>query len=319
MTAHAAVLHQLRRRQLSLLRPQKGAALLAAELRDPRYDVVAYADLTDVRLLRTAAADRRTDRALLGERTAEGRYQRMLDRTRDAWLRDHMINGVSYLPAASAITMAFGFSRLANGGPGCLEDFHMVQPVAVRDAPVGLVLELEKVPAGIGVRGRTSLVHFRCRVHDEPAVSAQASSALEAGHLLEAGQLYREGRLFHGPTFQVLHQVLVSENGKHEGRIDSARLRAVYGMEQWDRMTQWLDGAFQLLGLAALLKERALALPVAIERLSIPGPWGHPAFVTLTLQDMRIGAREVTGNVVLAAEGHQAIIHLEGVRLRVLS
>ena len=318
MTAHAAVLHQLRRRGLSLLRPQKGAALLAAELRHPRHDVVTYADQTDVRLLRAAMADRRTDRPLLGERTGEGRYQRVLDRTHDEWLRDHMINGVSYLPAASAITMALGFSRLANGGPGCLEEFHMVNPVALRDAPVALSLELEKVPAGIGVRGRTSLVHFRCRVHDELALYAPAPTALEAGRLLDAGQLYREGWLFHGPTFQVLHQVLVSGTSRFEGRIDSARLRAVYGMEQWDRLTQWLDGAFQLLGLAALLKEGALALPVAIRRLSIPGPWGHPSFVTLALHDVRIAANEVTGDVVLAAEGRQPILHLEEVRLRVL-
>jgi hypothetical protein len=299
------------------LRPAKGAALLATDLRQPRHDVVTYVDPADARLMQAAAADRRTDRPLLGERTGDGRYRRVLDRTHDEWLRDHAIAGVSYLPAASAVAMALGFSRLADGAPARIEEFHMASPVALRDAPVALSLELEKAPAGIGVRGRTSLVHFRCRVHDELAPRPSPPAALEGGRLLEAGQLYGQGSLFHGPTFQVLHQVRVGEAGRLEGRIDSARLRAVYGIEPWDRLTQWLDGAFQLLGLAALLEEGTLALPVAIRRLSIPGSWGRPSFVTLAVHGVRITAGEVTGDATLAAEGREPILHLEGVRLSV--
>lgn len=67
-----------------------------------------------------------------------------------------------------------------------------------------------------------------------------------------------------------------------------------------------------------MLNEGALALPVAIRRLSIPGPWGHPSVVTLALHGVRIAADEVTGNVVLAAEGRRTILYLEEVRLRVL-
>lgn len=317
MTANPAVLHQLRRRGLALLEPDRAAALLAAELRHPQHAVVAYADQTDVRLLAAAMVDRRAERPVLGARTPAGAYQRLLDRTCDTWLWDHMIDGVSYLPAASAITMAFGFSPLAQGEPACLEDFHMVQAVAVRDAPVALALELEKISGGIGVRGQTSLVHFRCRVHDGAlALRAPEGPAPMSGRPIEPEQLYRESRLFHGPTFQVLHHVWVTASGSLAGRIDSARLPAVYGIEHWDRLTQWLDGAFQLLGLASLLQEPMMAIPSAVHRIALAGRCSQPAFVTLALHEVQIGNDEVTGAVVLAAEGQRTLLSLEGVRLR---
>ena len=139
MTADPAVLHQLRRRGLSLLGADRAAELLSFDLRCPRYDAVVYTDPTDMHLIAAATVDHRADRALVGERVIEGGYRRVLDRKRDLWLDDHMIDGTCYLPAAAAVTMAFALSPSADLGIQCIEDFQMLQPVVLRDEPISLI------------------------------------------------------------------------------------------------------------------------------------------------------------------------------------
>jgi Polyketide synthase dehydratase len=135
---------------------------------------------------------------------------------------------------------------------------------------------------------------------------------------LDPGRLYRNGLLFHGAIFQVLHQLQVMEDGTLEASIDSARLKVVYGMDYWDRLTQWLDGAFQLLALTALLDKSVMAIPVGIKRVIIQESRTHTPYVKVILRKIKFSDGEVMGDVVLLDEDSSPILVLEGVRLKVL-
>jgi acyl carrier protein len=318
MTADPAVLHQLRRRGLSLLGPDRAAELLSNDLRCPRHDVVVYTDPIDTYLIAAATVDHRVDRALVGERVVEGGYRRELDRKRDPWLDDHMIDETSYLPAAAAVTMALALKPSIDTGIQGIEDFQMLQPILVRDTPISLLLEFEKQHSSIGLRGSSSVVHFRCRFSDQVMLTTLVYEDQKAVRSLNPGQLYQDGLLFHGPTFQILHQLLIMEDGTPEARIDSARLAVVYGIAHWDRLTQWIDGAFQLLAIAALLDKSVMAIPVGIKRVIIQESRIHTPYVRVILRKMKFSDGEVMGDVILLDEGSTPIIFLEGVRLKVL-
>ena len=319
MTANPAVQHQLRQRRLSLLEPKRAAQLFVADLRQAEQEIVTYVDPADARLFNALAVDRRADRRLIGERSPEGWYRRILDRRADPWLKDHTIDAVSYLPAATAITMACALAPFSPRGIRQIDNFEMTQAVAVRDEPVALRLELEKRGEGLGLCGRTTSVHFRCQFGDAVALPSVNTLVPAYGCEIDVTTLYSEKLFFHGPTFQVLHRAWVSDDGAIGASIDTARLRPVYGVDRWDRLTLWLDGAFQALALAAFQQKPVLAIPIAVQRIYLGDRIAQPAFVTLRPTAVAMGSNDVTGNVVLAAEGQRPIIYLEGVRLRILS
>jgi malonyl CoA-acyl carrier protein transacylase/NADP-dependent 3-hydroxy acid dehydrogenase YdfG/acyl carrier protein len=319
MTADPAILHQLRRRGLSLLHTDRAAALLAADIGHPEHDVVAYLDRADAHLVSVLTTDRRRDRALLGDRTEDGTYRRIFDRHYDLWLDDHVINGVSYVPAATCIAMALGFTALAEGGPGSLADFEMLQAVPVRDSPVPLSLQLEKTAGGLGLRGRGETLHFRCRFNGHGLLGKEEPIRPETVPDVGPVRVYADGRFFHGPRFQVLHHCRIEGAGGAEGWIDTSRLLPVYGCEAWDRLTQWLDGAFQVLGLPALSDKQAIAIPIGVERVLVAALRVRPVFVKLETARLSIDDGDIRGDVVAIDEVGRLVFRLVNIRLRILS
>ena len=319
MTADPAILLQLRRRGLSLLQTDRAAALLKEDIGHPVHDVVTYLDRADAHLVSVLATDRRRDRALLGDRTEDGAYRRIFDLRRDSWLGDHVIDGVSYVPAASCIAMALAFTALAENGSAGLADFEMLQAIPVRDGPVSLGLHLEKTVDGLGLLGRAETARFRCRFADSRSV--ERDEALPPETVPDDGlvQFYEDGRLFHGPRFQVLHHGRIDGAGAAEAWIETSRLLPVYGCEAWDRLTQWLDGAFQVLGLAALAGKPAIAVPTGVRRVSVFALRLRPEFVKLKTMKISIEDGEIRGDVLGTDELDRPVFRLAQVRLRVLS
>ena len=319
MTADPAVLLQLRRRGLSLLQTDRAAALLAADIGHPIHDVVTYLDRADAHLVSLLTTDRRRHRALLGDRTEDGAYRRIFDLRRDPWLGDHVIDGVSYVPAASCIAMALGFTALAEGGPAGLADFEMLQPIPVRDTPVSLSLHLEKRVDGLGLLGRVGTARFRCRFADDRGVERAESSPPETPPDGGLVRFYEDGRLFHGPRFQVLHHGRIDAGGAAEAWIETSRLLPVYGCEAWDRLTQWLDGAFQVLGSAALAENPTIAVPTGVRRVSVAALQERPEFVKLKPTTFSVEDGEIRGDILATDEIGRPVFRLAQVRLRVLT
>lgn len=320
MTANPGVLHRLRRIGFGLLRPDEATGLLACELGRPRHDVVQYVDPADLALLGLTLGDHRPHRALIGDPTTDYRFERVLERRKDPWLADHRIDGTSYLPAASAMAMALCVGSLATDGANRLEDFHIVRPVPVRDEPVALRLEPVASPAGLGLRGRTgSTTHFTCRVTGPSELAAPPAREGLAGRRIEPDRLYTEELFFHGPTFQVLHDVRLSADGRVAVRIETPRLLPVVGVAAWDRLVQWLDGAFQALALAAMARRPVMAIPVAVGRMTFAPERCLACSTAVVLPEITaVSDEEVCGDVLVAGEEGQALLRLRTVRLRVL-
>jgi malonyl CoA-acyl carrier protein transacylase/NAD(P)-dependent dehydrogenase (short-subunit alcohol dehydrogenase family)/acyl carrier protein len=320
MTADPAMLHQLRRRGLSMLGIDRAATLLADDMRRPEQGIVTCLDRADAHLVSVLLTDRRCDRALLGDRTEDGAYLRVFDRRRDVWLDDHMIDGVSYVPAATAIAMALGFATRVEGRPACLDDFEMLQAIPVRTALVPLRLELAKTAGGLRLVGCTDTVHFRCRL-DDPELLGLEGACCPPAELPPAGgpaPWYGKDLLFHGRRFQVLHHCRI-ESGSAKAWIETARLLPIHGIEAWDRTIQWIDGAFQLLGLAARLEGPTMAVPVGVVRIESAAPRACPAFIRLETACPTIDNGEICGDVIGADASGRVLLRLHAVRLRLLS
>jgi len=226
---------------------------------------------------------------------------------------------VSYVPAASCIAMALAFTALAENGSAGLADFEMLQAIPVRDGPVSLGLHLEKTVDGLGLLGRAETARFRCRFADSRSVERDEASPPETVPDDGLVQFYEDGRLFHGPRFQVLHHGRIDGAGAAEAWIETSRLLPVYGCEAWDRLTQWLDGAFQVLGLAALAGKPAIAVPTGVRRVSVFALRLRPEFVKLKTMKISVEDGEIRGDVLGTDELDRPVFRLAQVRLRVLS
>jgi Polyketide synthase dehydratase len=223
------------------------------------------------------------------------------------------------VPAATCIAMALGFTALAEGGPGSLADFEMLQAVPVRDSPVPLSLQLEKTAGGLGLRGRGETLHFRCRFNGHGLLGKEEPIRPETVPDVGPVRVYADGRFFHGPRFQVLHHCRIEGAGGAEGWIDTSRLLPVYGCEAWDRLTQWLDGAFQVLGLPALSDKQAIAIPIGVERVLVAALRVRPVFVKLETARLSIDDGDIRGDVVAIDEVGRLVFRLVNIRLRILS
>ena len=107
--------------------------------------------------------------------------------------------------------------------------------------------------------------------------------------------------------------------GGAEGWIDTSRLLPVYGCEAWDRLTQWLDGAFQVLGLPALSDKQAIAIPIGVERVLVAALRVRPVFVKLETARLSIDDGDIRGDVVAIDEVGRLVFRLVNIRLRILS
>lgn len=314
MTADPAVLNRLRRAGFSLLGPRKAAELLKADLSQPVSGTVRYADAADFPVLGAGLRDHRRVAAVIGNPAATG-FERVFDNQRDLWLQDHAIDGTCYLPAASAITMALTLGRLAGSKDyNLVEDFKLQRPVEVRETPVTLRLELFGRDHGVGVRGRTDGPVFRCGV-------GKASESTGAGARTVAWgpcQGYHKGLLFHGPVFQMLHETGFAPDGRLAGRIATARLTPVYGVPEADRLTLWLDGAFQLLALEAVQRFGSQVLPVEVRRLALHAFDRPPQSLTLWLSGVERQDGAVCGDITARGDEGETIFRMEGVRMAVI-
>jgi [acyl-carrier-protein] S-malonyltransferase len=312
MTAAPGVLNRLRRMGFSLLDPLDAVELLSRDIEDPRQDVVQYADAADFPILRAPLPDHRRMARVIGNPTPDGHFARLLDGRGDLWLNDHAIEGTCYLPAASAMTFSMFLAGLASESEiNGMEGFRILRAVEVRDKPVTLRLELFAGEMGPGVRGRTAGLAFQCH-------TTKSFEARDPRHLPPVAwtpcTAYRKGLLFHGPVFQMLHGIGYTSDGRRAGRIDTSKLAGVYGHPAADRLTLWLDGAFQLLAVEAAERAGIQALPVGVERFALY-PHEVPESITLLIDAFEITKGVVRGDVEAWTGNGKAVFRLEGVRM----
>lgn len=323
MTASPHVYRELRRSGFALLRAQAAAQLVIADLTAQAHSVVDYQDPSDAFVYMAPLRDQRPLRPLLGEPTLDHRFERVLSRESDGWLRDHSIDGTSYLPAAAMAVMSLAAGDAgAAGSQRHIDGLEILSPLAVDGQPVTLSLEVRLVDGGLAVTGRTAVPHFRCRVGvTGSGVRADALRTVPPfegkGERVSTSRLYRRGHFFHGRTFQTLHEAVMDPSGELTILVEERRLLPVFGSPGHDRLTQWLDAAFQALAFEAFRRRKVMALPVSVERITVAE--------RLVRGDAQIRVaygggedRVIRGDIDIATTTGQPLVRLDGVCLNVV-
>jgi 3-hydroxymyristoyl/3-hydroxydecanoyl-(acyl carrier protein) dehydratase len=190
-----------------------------------------------------------------------------------------------------------------------LDDFDREQPSRLRvvqpnAAASDAVVRLELISDS------TARAHYRGDVQVLEADTRDASTASAFGDRLgrfvaEIDDVYAGGVLFHGPSFQVLHEVRRHENGLAARCLTGHRTG--WELDGWESDPAVLDGALQLalLWTHERLAKRSLpttigALRIALVRASAPVAAGTRW--TMTLVERRSTAYMVVCDVVIHSE-----------------
>ena len=317
MTARPGVYIELRRSGLALMTAEDAQSLFLQDITTPSHSVVDYADLADSARYEAPLHDQRPMRPLLGEPTLTHSFDRVLN-AEEPWLRDHRLDGTSYLPAATALTMALaiGESGIAAVPLRTVEEFEFVAPLAVPVRGVTLHLEMRARGQRTAVSGKTSLPHFQAFL-TESQILDDIPPYTTAGERVSTFRIYRRGLFFHGPSFQTLHRASVTD-GVLVVRIESKRLTTIYGLPLQDRLTQWIDASFQALALEAYRRESVMALPASVSRVTRAeqiDPHGDVQVRVL------YGGREgnvIRGDVTVGTLAGNAVVELEGIKLNIV-
>ena len=190
----------------------------------------------------------------------------------------------------------------------------MLRPIEVRESGVALRLDLTGAGEELVVTGRTNAVSFRCGLAPRNELTAPARAAI---HWRDC-DAYRRGLLFHGPRFQVLHEVGLDFDDNLYARIRCEKLPVLTGVRAWDALTLLLDGAFQLLALDAIRRFSVEVLPVGVQRVSIGKPATWPHMVTFSVSDRRLENGFIWGDVTAHDDRGSPLLRLEGVRMTLI-
>jgi phosphopantetheine--protein transferase-like protein len=212
----------------------------------------------------------------------------------DAWILDHAIGGIPILPGVAGIELMMAVAELVCPGLpyAGVEDLSFQAPVKLyRGESIRLEIRARALSPG----------RVRCSLHSERTVKTgnllrtdhfEGTICLGKGsrvqalppaffgdHSLSAEEIY--SRFFHGPSFQVLTGARdVSTDGLlADGAVDHS---AIAPGLLTDPLV--LEAAFQAAGLHSLVVDGVLALPAAIEGLTVNRRFKPGTAIELTVR-----------------------------------
>ncbi|HLE96838.1 MAG TPA: KR domain-containing protein, partial [Candidatus Thermoplasmatota archaeon] len=175
-----------------------------------------------------------------------------LDPAKDAWLLDHAVEGVPYLPGVYGVAL---FEDACDGAP--LEDVRFEYPVKfLRGRARTMRVERDGAALSLATEGTGARVHFRARVAARSAGAPQPARAPQVHGAVDASAIY--ARFFHGPAFRVLASARVGPAGV-VARGGAPSPSAARNLD--------VEAGLQAAGLHALATAGVMALPHGVARL----------------------------------------------------
>jgi [acyl-carrier-protein] S-malonyltransferase len=197
---------------------------------------------------------------LLGTPSPEG-FTQELDLGIQPHLRDHTIQGKTYFPLAETITRFLVHAQLL--GKTSLQDVHATRPIIL---PTSLTIRR----SGEGLQAATTQTCVSAHMAEQriPPLPPKKES------IRKVEKLYTKETLFHGPHYQMLQDV-------HQTKEGMTAKVALTDASLFSRLTQYLDGMFQLLATHAHLSGERLALPVSVSHIQLNKPMPPNASIIL--------------------------------------
>ncbi len=285
------------------------------------------------RLRRYAASRNETDAASLGPWLREvadlflgtPRSLIVVNQNTHPHLADHAVNGTPVVPVAYAIEWLARAAQEAIGADQAVElrDIRVLSGVVVDGFGDGSDLELrietppeQSQALRLDLVDRTGRRRYSCRAVPLDKRHAAAPTIL-GGPASELASIYQPGGvLFHGPAFQVLHDVRLHRGAGLTASVDGVIDRE-WPQETWVTDPGLIDGALQL---ALLWSEEVIGGPSLPTSISVVRIFDRPrpGALNATLVGRGATTSKARSDIVMSDSDGTVIAVLEGVETHVL-
>jgi hypothetical protein len=216
--------------------------------------------------------------------------------------------------------MCLGLSALVTGSPVALKEFAFKNPLVVGDEAQDLFLEAVEGEESLQLEARSPLaVHLTCRGEREgPSESPPVVAAPRPKSRIVPESIYSEKALFHGPVFRTAHEAFLADDGGLFVVVEHARLLPVFSMAPYDRLVQWIDTAFQTVGLHALMRHGAMALPVGVKTVRVFDETGAGDRARVVPSNIERSGDTIRADVSVTNEAGEVLVRLERAALNIV-
>lgn len=326
MSGSKGVSQKLSEYGVSLLKPEKADELFLSDLNYSGDESVYYLDEQDDSFYSFTLNDLEKYKSLIGGisdqfgiSASNSVFKKTFDLKNDAYLKDHMINGAGYVPAAVGIGMFLCLGKMYFKKFPTLKNIEIKNPVIVKGKPAECLLQAER-KNGLAVFSiRSNAPHFYSEAEygEERKIPPHRLTIPEGK--IEGSSFYSDyhskNSLYLGPVFQSIERISVSKNIAAFAVVNNKELLPVLKLGMYDKLIQWIDASFQTLG-AATLKKGSTLLPVGVSRLSVFPKTGITERVYALPSSVKVSDAGITGNVTLVNQKGEAIFEMIGIFLK---
>ena len=326
MTGDKGILQKLRENNVSLLAAKKADELFSFDLSSSDGEPVFYLDDSDDLFYGFPLNNLENYRPLIGALSdpfgismSKPVFEKVFNLSNDAYLKDHTIKGVSYVPAAVGISMFLCAGNMYFKKFPNLKNIEISNPIVVKNNPVKCLLEVEGDKNIGSFSIKSNVLHFHCEAEGNEVKKTPPRDLITAEKEISLSSIYSDyyfkDSLYLGPTFQSIDKALIDKNGDPFFLINNSKLLPVLGLGYYDKLIQWIDASFQALG-AVALKKNLKMIPIKISKLSGFSNAEITKYVYAIPSRTKFINDGLEGDVILVNEKGETIIELMGILMK---
>ncbi len=326
MTENKGIFRKLDESGVAMLKAEKADELFYYEFNSLKSQAIYYMDKDDDSLYGFSLSDFARYQSLLGKMANpfdlsvfNSVFEKTFDLSKDIYLKDHCIKGVSYVPAAVGISMFLCLGEMRGRDIPILKNIKIVNPIIVKEAEIlKCQLGAKKTTAGYDFSIKSNALHFsaQTRIKNNKKLFYEIAKA-EKEILVNSiyCDYYSKDSLYLGPIFQSINRVFLDKADNMYFRIDNSKLLSVMDAGIYDKLIQWVDVSFQSLG-ATALKNNIACIPVSVSSLAtfLHNDVSNYLYVIPTVT--KFDRLTIEGDVVIVNEKHEVVLEMKGIILK---
>jgi hypothetical protein len=329
MTENQGILKKLRESGVSLLSPPKADELFSFDLASSDSKSIYYMDKDDDWLYGFSLKNFSEYEILIGKilnpsdiSASNHIFEKNFNLSKDVYLKDHQIEGISYVPAAVGIGMFFCLGNMHDNKLPILENVIIHNPIIIKNKPLRCYLKAEKKNDNYDFSIKSNALHFSGRTKNSQGnktMHYQLNNP-ENEILIDSiySDYYSEGSLYLGPTFQSIDRAFLDKDENPFFRIDNAKLFPVLNCGFYDKLIQWIDVSFQVLG-AIGLKNNCKFIPVKVSRITTFFHNNISNYLYAIPSVDKIDSENLEGSVIMINENEEVILEMKGISLKAIN
>lgn len=202
-------------------------------------------------------------------------FKHRIDREKTVALNDHIINGKCIAPGCLGFALMQHLAELIFEKTPVMTGFKLNSLIPLETSAVDIHLEVHPQSFShvmLKVTSRMENYSMNCFSFDDWKMPDAANLLLEIkAYSLDISQFYSDRYVYHGPAFQVLLSVDVTETGFMiaQGKLG---LSIISGNKKMDQWAQICESVFQVAGILATWNDNVSLVPVEVGRIHTCGP-----------------------------------------------